>query len=94
MLSLAADPPLIPVPDNLDIYTVIDNIIDFLFTALIAAAVIAILIAGFMFITAAGDPAKFHKAQLMVLYAIIGIVVAICSLAVTDFIRGVVEKTP
>ena len=50
------------------------------------AAVIAIIISGFMYITSAGDPGKIKKAKDTLLYAVIGIVVAILSYAIVKWV--------
>lgn len=68
-----------------------------LFTIAGVLAVLYIILAGYQYITSAGDPAKAEKARNGVLYAVIGIVVIALSYAivnaVTDVIRNV-RTTP
>jgi len=53
-----------------------------------AVAVIAIILAGFYFVTAGGDQTKITKAKNTILYAVIGLVIIICAFAITQFIIG------
>ena len=57
-----------------------------LFNILMAAAVISIIIAAFLFITAAGDPEKIKKARLFVIYALVGVVVAILASGIVNYL--------
>lgn len=56
--------------------SLLNNIADWLFVILIVIAAIAIIIAAYLFVTAAGDPDKTKKARDFVLYALIGVLVA------------------
>ena len=78
-IGLTADEDLIEPPDVkiLGQGGILDRIINYLFVILLIAAIIFIIIAGFYFVTAVGDPEKFHKAKMMLLYALIGVLVAI-----------------
>lgn len=53
-----------------------------------AISVIVIIIAGIMFTVSAGDPAKAKKAKDAILYAVIGLVVAILGYAIVEFVIG------
>jgi hypothetical protein len=89
MLSLAVSGSAYDqLPTDMDV--IINNIENVLFDILIAAAVIVMLVAGFFFLTAAGDPAKFKTAQMMVLYAVIGVIVAISAKAIVYFVQDVI----
>ena len=50
----------------------IDNIINFIFWVATALAPLLIVIAGFYFITAAGDPGRIQTAKNIILYTVIG----------------------
>ena len=52
-------------------------IVTIIFVAVIAISVIFLIIAGYNFITGSGDQAKIRTARNMVLYAVVGIAVAI-----------------
>ena len=49
-------------------------------------AVLFLIIGGFQFITASGNPDQTGRAKSMILYAIIGLIIAILSWAVVQFI--------
>ena len=51
-------------------------------------AVVAIILAGFKYATAAGDSAAIAKAKNTILYAVIGLVVIILAFAITWFVIG------
>jgi len=51
-----------------------------------AAALLVITLSGFRYITAAGDPAKVAKARNGIIYALVGIVVAIIAESILFFI--------
>lgn len=78
-IGLTAGEDLIEPPDVkiLGQGGVLDQIINYLFTILLIVAVIFIIIAGFYFVTGVGDPEKYTKARMMLLYALIGVLVAI-----------------
>jgi beta-lactamase regulating signal transducer with metallopeptidase domain len=53
----------------------INAIIDFLWMFGIAVVPMVIIIAGYFFVTSAGDPAKVTQAKNMILYALIGLLI-------------------
>jgi len=53
------------------------KIIDFLFYLALGIAPIMIIVAGFYFITATGDPAKIDTAKKIILWTLIGLLVVI-----------------
>lgn len=55
----------------------LDNVLNWLFTILIAFAGIMIVIAAFYFVTASGNPETVAKARQFVIYALIGVLVAL-----------------
>lgn len=56
-------------------WDLIDDLIDFIVMLAIAIAPIMFLVAGFYFITAAGDPVKIQTAKRIVLWTFIGLLV-------------------
>lgn len=68
---------------------VLDRITNYLFGILLIAAAISIIVSGFYFITAAGDPVKFHTAKMMLLYALIGVLVAFSSRGLVMLVKEV-----
>ncbi len=71
-----------------DVIEILEKIIEWLWKVFAVATVIAFLIAGFFYITAAGNPEKITRANKMVLYGIIGVVVALLSMSVVVVIRN------
>lgn len=58
------------------------------YTAAGIVAVVAIILAGFKYVTAAGDASAIAKAKNTILYAVIGLVVVILAFTVTWFVIG------
>ena len=51
-------------------------------------AVIFIILAGYQYLTANGEPGKAQKAMQTILYAVIGLVVVVSAFAITNFVAG------
>jgi len=51
--------------------------------------VIVVSLAGFSYITSGGDPQKTAKAKDTILYALVGVVVAILGATITSFVAGI-----
>ena len=64
------------------------NIINVLLYIVGAISVLAIIIGGIMYTTSAGAAAQVTKAKNMVLYAVIGLVLALAALAIVQFVVG------
>ena len=69
-------------------FLIVQNVVNVLFTVLLIAALIVIVIAAFTFVTAAGEPTKVQTARNLIIYAIIGIVVAIAARGIISYIRA------
>lgn len=70
--------------DKLQTYIV--PIINIVLYILEAIAVIVIIIAGFMYVVSNGDPSTVKKAKDTILYAVIGLIVAIMAYAIINFV--------
>ncbi|TSC75365.1 MAG: hypothetical protein G01um101430_460 [Parcubacteria group bacterium Gr01-1014_30] len=77
-------------PIDIDVIEVLENIVDWLFTILLIVSAIAIIVAAFLFVTAAGDPEKTSKARNFVIYALIGVAVAIAARGLVALVRRIV----
>jgi len=66
------------------------TVTDFIFWAFLAIVVIIGVYAGFMFMTAGGDPGKIEKAKSMITYLVIGIVVAIAVKLIPALARAII----
>jgi len=70
--------------------THVQNIINAAVSAVGLVGVIVIVMAGQRFMSAAGDPGKIKQAKDMVLWAVIGIIVAGLAWAIVTFIAGAI----
>jgi hypothetical protein len=80
-----SDIPNLPTASASSILTDVLNAIYFIVGFF---AVIIIILAGFTFITANGDPAKITKARMAILYSVIGLIVVMFAFTITAFITG------
>ncbi len=65
------------VPTSADPMRTLSSVLNWLFTILIAFAGIMIVIAAFYFVTASGNPETVAKARQFIIYALIGVIVAL-----------------
>ena len=77
---------------NTDLYTMIQNILNWIFGVIGIVAVIMIIIGGFNMMISSGDPGKVKKGKDTILYGIIGLVVAILAFAIVNFVLTNVFK--
>ncbi len=76
------------VYQNLDHYvTLLNTVIDWLFVILMIFAVIMLLWAAFLYLTAGDDEEKLKKAKSIIIYAVIAVVIAIVANGVPTLIR-------
>ena len=68
------------------------KVTDGLFVVLMILAALMIVIAGYSFLTAAGDPEKVRKARDFVLYALVGVVVAFLARAFVALVHYYVSS--
>ena len=66
--------------------SIIGNIIQVLLTAVGVISVIMIVIGGIMFTLSSGDAQKAAKARNTILYAVVGLVVAVFASAIVNFV--------
>lgn len=72
---------------TVDLITALGTVANVMFAILIALAAAFIIYAGFNFVTAAGDPEKAEKARSAIIFAIIGIVIAILAKGIVAFVQ-------
>jgi prolipoprotein diacylglyceryltransferase len=75
---------------NVPLLQGIERIGNFLFTVLLAIAVIFIVIAGVRFVTAGGDPEQVKSARDMILYAVVGLIIAILARGAVTLIKNMI----
>ena len=66
------------------------NVTNWIFYFFLAIAILIGVIAGFQFMTAAGDPAKVTAARALLMYMVIGLVVAALAKVIPTLVRTVV----
>jgi hypothetical protein len=72
-------PPESTSPETLptrSAFAIVQDVMRWLWTALLIVAVITIIIAAYLFITAGGNPETLQKARNYVLYALVAIILA------------------
>ena len=70
------------------IFDVIGKVTNYFFTALIVLAVIFIILAGFTFLTASGDPVKLSKAKNQLLWALVAVAIGALSRGLVEIVKG------
>jgi hypothetical protein len=66
------------------------NVTNWIFYFFLAVAILIGVIAGFQFMTAAGDPAKVASARSLLMYMVIGLVVAALAKVIPTLVRTIV----
>lgn len=66
--------------------TVLTNLVNVALTVIGIVAVVVIVMGGQRYITSGGDPAKAKAAKDMIMYAVIGLVVAVLAWAIVGFV--------
>lgn len=84
MLALAQEEP----PGPVDLWDAIDNVTSWFYGIFLALAVIMVVYAGFMFLTAGGDAEKITKARNALMYAVIGVVVALLARSIVPIAKA------
>ena len=67
---------------------ILDKVINFVFTGLIIFSVFFVIFAAFQFVTAGGDPAGVLQARQKLIWAAVGIIVALIARALPTVIRS------
>ncbi|KKP32581.1 MAG: hypothetical protein A2312_04400 [Candidatus Staskawiczbacteria bacterium RIFOXYB2_FULL_32_9] len=78
--------PAPPTTSVTDLSTLYDKIATLMWQIFAIVALVLFVIAGIMFLTAQGDPAKVATARLFVLWGIVGIVVAAFAFSIVEIV--------
>lgn len=73
---------------DLQLQSMVEKIIGWALGILVLVSVAMIIYGGFKMVTSGGDSEKFGQGQQMVLYAIIGLIVAFLAWAIVNFVLG------
>ena len=71
-----------------DLTTIVKRIINVAMTVLGVVCVIMLIMGGYNYTMSGGDATKVTKAKNTILYAIIGLVIALLALAIVNFVLG------
>ncbi len=79
-----------PLTESLSeqIQWIIDSIFSFIWPIFSAFAILMFIIAGFMFLTANGDPSKTSSAKKALIWGIVGVTVGILAFSIPFIING------
>lgn len=80
--------------DSSYIGNLIGKILDVIWIAFIAFAIIMFIVAGFQFLAAQGEPEGVGKARKFVLWGIIGVAIAVAAFSIPFFIRNNMPTVP
>jgi len=79
-------------PDEINPIDILKKIINkILIPILLVFAAIMIIVAGYMFVTAAGNPETVAKARHFVIYALVGIIIAVVAYGVVQWVARMVD---
>lgn len=86
---VAADVVKVNVPASVqgpEATTIVGNITNMLLWVAGVASVIAIVVGGIMYITSSGDEKRVSSAKNTILYAVVGMIVALMAYAIASFV--------
>lgn len=81
-----------PVGDEVQVGSVVQNIINVVIAVLGIVAVLFVVIGAVGYTTSQGDPAKTKKARDTILYAILGVVLAVLAYTIVNFVLASLFK--
>ena len=84
VLTLAVAQP----PPTKDVWTIITNITNLVYGLLLAVAVLFVIIAGFQYLTAGGDPEKLKTARDKIMYAAIAVLVGVAATGIVNIVKA------
>jgi len=90
VLAVDPAPTIIQSPD--EAVTLLETITDWFFTILMVVAVIFIILAAWTFLTAGGNPDSVTRARQMLVYALIGVAVAVLAKGLPILVQTLLES--
>jgi len=86
-IVLGQDTKLINIPEiSLDPFQILWNAVNWFFNFVIIFGIIFIIYAGYTYVTSGGDTGKTKKAMQILMYALIGIAIALLAKALINFV--------
>lgn len=91
-VTFALTEPTVPGEINTTngIWGIVEAVLSFVWPLFIGFAIIMLLVAGFLFLAANGDPGKVGTARMAVLWAIVGIVVGILAFSIPFLVQDTI----
>ena len=83
-----------PINSPAEVVTTLDTISGWLFTIFFALAVVFLVYAAFVYLTAGGNETRVGSAKNILIYAIVAIVVALVAGGIPLFVAGLLGVTP
>jgi len=90
LTALLLTVPLMAFAQDVDPELALERIFNWLFGIAISLAAVCILLAAFFFITAAGDAEQVNKGRRWLVYAVIGVVIALVSKGVPMMVERII----
>ncbi|MCX6759973.1 MAG: pilin [Candidatus Nealsonbacteria bacterium] len=75
-------------PTNIDVVGVLNKVAQLLMNIAVPIAIIMVIVAGFYFMTAQGEPGKIETAKKMILWTLIGMAVVLLAEAMVAFVKS------
>ena len=85
---LTSTPGTAPDTQNLNVTQIINIVLNFIWPIFVGGAVLVFLLAGFLFLTANGDPGKISTARSAVLVGVITVVLGVLAFSIPFIIRS------
>ena len=93
-IALAQPETIVPIPETITDYAsfiqAVKNVLNFVFSILLVASIMVMLVAGYQYVTSSGEQAKVDGATKMIVYAAIGLIIALLSKALQAIIPDLI----
>ena len=86
------EPATLPQWTAQEVIDLVVRITNWIFTFLIAVVVIMVLVAGYMFVTAGGNPDQQAKARTVLIYALIGFAVGMIARGIIALVAAIMGR--
>lgn len=83
-------PATAPATTGAQLLTLVDTLTNWVFAVFSVLTIIFVLLAAFQFITAGGDAVKLGEARSKLIWAVVGIVIALASKGLVPVVRSIV----
>jgi len=90
--DISIEPQAPPAYNAEDVMGILPRIINYVFGFLIAVVVLMIIIAGYVFVTAGGSPEKVAGARNWLMYALIGLAIAVLARGLVALVQLIVGQ--